>query len=224
VETRSHLIGIGQVTLGIAFIGLGFVGVLRCLAPPGRAVLPDRPGTLHAGPRPEIHRGVERLRARLRRAPDDPELQLRLGHACALRAMVTAAQEYSEAFPAELQDGNASPSHFEAWRRAWLRRDPDGDLRRALHLARGVLAAPAATRSGGRRDRLLRLDALQLVAYVMLQQSRDAAAISPLRQIVTLAPGDRLAWSRLGEAYRVVGDMAGFRAARRRAIEGPGRY
>jgi hypothetical protein len=228
MEIRNRVTGIGQLTLGIAFIGFGFVGVLRSLAPPATAALPDRQGTLRAGPRPETAISLERLRARLRSAPDDSELQLRLGHACALRAMVMASQAYFEEFPAATQDGGASPGHFDAWRRAWLRRDPDGDLRRTLHLARRVLAAPAASRAatgcGSLRSRQLRLDALQLVAHVMRQQSREAASIPPLRQIVTLAPGDRLAWTQLGEAYRAVGDVAGFRAARRRAIEGPGRY
>jgi hypothetical protein len=259
MEIRSRLVGIGHVTLGIAFIGLGLAGVLQSLAPV-RAALPDRSETLRKGPRPEVSRRVERLRARLRRAPGDTEIQLQLGYACAARAIVTASQDYSEMFPRAMEDGSFSVVHFEAWRCGWFRRDRDGDMRRALHLARRVLAAPAPSRlrrsaqrtahsaqRDGRHDgqpfglvsgpcavrrapcaaeglgaRRLRLGALQLMVLVMRQQSRDAATIPPLREIVALAPGDRLAWLQLGDAYRAVGNHAGFRAARRRALAGPG--
>lgn len=223
MEICSRLVGIGHVTLGIAFIGLGLAGVLQSLAPV-RAALPDRSATLRKGPRPEVSRRVERLRARLRRAPGDTEIQLQLGYASAARAIVTASQDYSEMFPRAMEDGSFSVGHFEAWRCGWFRRDRDGDLRRALRLARRVLAAPAASRPapGNEGARRLRLGALQLMVLVMRQQSRDAAAIPPLREIVALAPGDRLAWLQLGDAYRAVGNHAGFRAAHRRALAGPG--
>jgi Tfp pilus assembly protein PilF len=58
----------------------------------------------------------------------------------------------------------------------------------------------------------------------MRQQSRDAAAIPSLREIVALAPDNRLAWLQLAEAYRAVGNIAGFCAAHRRAIDGPGSF
>lgn len=229
MEIYRRIVGIGQVGVGAAFLGLGLVGVLRSLATPATAALPDPGVTLREGPRPELSHRVERLRVRLRRAPDDPELQLQLGYACVARAVLTAGQEYSDAFPSAMRDGSFSALHFETWRRGWFCRDRDGDLRRALHLGRRVLAvappaSPPAPGSAGDRRGRLRLVALQLVALVRRQQFRDAAAIPFLREVVALAPGNRLAWLQLSEAYGSVGDRAGFRAARRRAIDGPGSF
>src|SRR5262249_26340730 len=137
MEIYRRLVGIGQVGLGAAFVGLGLAGVFRSLATPGTAALPDPRAARQERPRPELSRRVERLRDRLRRAPDDPDLQLQLGYASAARAVLSAGQEYSETFPSAMRDGSFSAAHFDAWRRGWFCRDRDGDLRRALHLGRG---------------------------------------------------------------------------------------
>jgi hypothetical protein len=200
VENRNLIVGLWQTALGLAFVGLGVLGIFRSLSPPPpvpHALPPGRTGLV-----PYADRRVVLLRARLHRAPNDPQAHLALARAYTARAMVTAHLEYSDAFPNAFQDGKLPPDHYETWRRGWCHRDRDGDLRRALHHARCSLAAhPTPT---------VRLGGLRFLTYVLRQRSQEAAAIPVLKETVALVPRDILAWNLLAEAYRDIGDTARF--------------
>jgi tetratricopeptide (TPR) repeat protein len=215
VDNRNLIVGLWQTALGTAFVGLGVLGIFRSLSPAPLAprALPREPQRSSLAPYADHRIGL--LRARLHRAPDDPELQMSLARAYTARAMVTVHQEYSEAFPTAFQEGKFPVDHYETWRRGWCHRDRDGDLRRALHHARRVLAARPPTP--------LRLSALRLVAYILRQRSQEAAAIPVLKEAVALAPRDALAWNLLADLYRLTGDTARFREAHRRlqALDAP---
>jgi hypothetical protein len=205
VENRNLIVGLWQTALGLAFVGLSVLGIFRSLSPAPpvpQALPPGRTGLV-----PYADHRVELLRARLHRAPDDPPAHLALARAYTARAMVTAHQEYSDAFPSAFQDGKLPVDHYETWRRGWCHRDRDGDLRRAMHHARCSLAAHPATP--------VRLGALRLLTYVLRQRSQEAAAIPVLKETVALVPRDILAWNLLAEAYRDVGDTPRFRETQR---------
>jgi hypothetical protein len=207
VDNRNLLVGLWQTAVGLAFVGLGFLGVFRSLSP-----APLTPRALpkeseRAGLQPFASHRIALLRARLRRAADDPDLHLRLARAYTARAMVVAHQEYSDAFPTSFQDGKLPVDHYETWRRGWCHRDRCGDLRQALHHARQSMSAHPTRQS--------RLGALRLIAYVLRQRSQEAASIPVLRESVRLDPRDLLAWSLLADACRVTGDARGCSDARR---------
>jgi hypothetical protein len=183
------------------FIAAGCLGILVALAPiasqrsaPSAEIGHDRLSSY-------AERRVTHLRERLRATPNDPDLRLELAHAYALRATARAHQAYTAEFP----NGSVRDDHYVLWLRGWHRRDPEGDLRLALTHARGALAS-------SRR----RLDALRLIAHILRQQSRSAAAAASLREIVAIQPDDQAAWLQLCLIYSTLGDLPRLREARRR--------
>jgi hypothetical protein len=207
VDNRNLLVGLWQTAVGLAFVGLGFLGVFRSLspAPPAPRALPTEAD--RGGLEPYAERRIALLRAGLCRTPGDPDLHLRLARAYTARAMVMVHQEYSDAFPNSFQDGKLPVDHYETWRRGWCFRDRCGDLRQALHHARLTLTAHPTKQT--------RLGALRLIAYVLRQRNQEAASVPVLREAVRLDPHDLLAWNLLAEACQVAGDTAGCRDARR---------
>jgi hypothetical protein len=141
---RPGVIGFGQFALATAFAGLGWLGVVSSLS---RTEPSTRPAQGTNG-RDELvsytNRRIVRLQVRLRRAPGDPDLRLKLAQAYAGRATAMAHEQYERDFPGALQEGRISPEEYALWCRGWLHSDRCGDLRRAAQHARSVLAAPAA--------------------------------------------------------------------------------
>jgi tetratricopeptide (TPR) repeat protein len=210
MERGGGIAGAARLAVGITFVSLGILGILRSLEPAPLAARSARRTAAGEALTPYASGRIDQLRAQLRWDPNAAELNLQLARAYAVRALVQAHQEYSETFPDAFQYGRYPADHFGAWRRGWLCRDPYGDLRRALHHARRArLARPTPPRS-------VRVQALHLIAHLLRQRSGNAVAIPFLRELVTLAPSDTCAWLHLSEAYYELGDSPHFHQARRR--------
>jgi tetratricopeptide (TPR) repeat protein len=215
-SSRRWLIRSIGYTVLVGFAVPGCLGILRSL-PPLR-VFRAEPSAAPPHDRLVAYadRRVAQLARRVRSAPADPDLRLALAQAYASRATARAQQEYSAAFPDDFDRNGLGADQYEQWRRGWYRRDPDGDLRRATAQARHALALhPSPQR---------RLAALRLIAQILREQCRHAAAAAALREIVALEPNNRTAWLQLYWLYTALGDRRRCHEVRRRlkALEAAG--